>query len=468
MKFKHLARVMTAAIGLCAISSCFCACAEKNDPNTLNVICYDGGYGSTWLDKTIEIFEQTHEGYKVNPTYNKNASVTIKTNIDRNNNIDDLYISVGIDWQSYAAKGQLAPLDDLYEREVDGIKIKDKLTSCYANSVYTTGKDREEHAYRTPWIAGVGGIFYNVKMFEENNWEVPTTYEELVTLCQTIVDAKIRITGSDEMEYVKPFVWTGGEAYYWDYTLFTWWGQLAGKEKLNKFFQYDDPSLFNPDNTDSAYSDLKTAYTMWYDLIASHSEYSMPDCTGKAYMSAQLDFIGGKAAMMPNGQWLYNEMRQHASVTDFEMALMPTPHLSTAQYPNTYYCVGEDQSIVIPASSTKQDLAKDFIAIMASNQGCDIFLEQANGILAFNKTFDASDSKYDTFQKSIINVQTSPNTVLFTDYSPSTLGKLRKVGVWPLEARYNSAANKTENAAPGTFFNDIYTYVQGNWASWNK
>ena len=56
---------------------------------------------------------------------------------------------------------------------------------------------------------------------------------------------------------------------------------------------------------------------------------------------------------------------------------------------------------------------------------------------------------------------------MFTDYSPSALGKLRKVGIWPQEARYNGAANGAANAAPDAFFNDIYTYVSGNWSIWN-
>ena len=370
----------------------------------------------------------------------------------KRDNTDDLYISVGIDWQGYATQGKLAPLDDLYERVVDGVSLKDKLADCYSESVYSVGADGQEHAYRTPWIAGIGGIFYNVNMFRDNGWEVPETYEELTALCRQIVDSK---------------VWTGGESYYWDYTVYTWWGQLAGKDKLDKFFLYDSPELFNANVEGSAYADLKRAYTMWYDLIAAHPEYSMADCSGKAYMSAQLDFIGGKAAMMPNGQWLYNEMKTHAGVTGFEMGLMPTPHAADAQYPNTYYCVGEDQSIVIPASSEKQELAKDFIAIMASDQGCDIFFENANGILAFNKTFEENSEKYDTFQNSLIKIQNIPDLTMFTDYSPSALGKLRKVGIWPQEARYNGAANGAANAAPDAFFNDIYTYVSGNWSIWN-
>lgn len=459
---------------LCA--TLFGGCSStKNDPNTLNIVVYDGGYGSQWVYDVIEIFESENPGYTVNPIISKNAATIITTNMSKNNNTDDLYISVNIDWDIYAPQGKLASLDDLYSSEVDGVLFKDKVNDCYQNAVKATCRG-EEHYYRTPWTAGVGGIFYNVKMFRENGWNVPKTYEELQSLCETISKANVPVEGSDE-ETVKPFVFTGGESYYWEYTIFNWWGQLAGKENIDDFLQYDSPSDFDYTNKEhgTAYSALKDSYSLWYDLIAKNNDkYCMNDCTAKTYTAAQGDFVSGKAAMMPNGQWLYNEMKDVAG--DFEMALMPTPYApgidDNSPTAHTQYVVGQDQSIVIPASSTKQDLAKKFIQVIASNRGCEIFLRQANGILGFDYSFDESDPTLTTFQKSILSVQNGGN-VLFNDYSNTLLGKSGQFEVIPVAEPYNLAitgykSGDTQNSTntPDKVFTTIKNYVASNWSIW--
>lgn len=459
---------------LCATVLGSCS-GKKDDPNTLNLVVYDGGYGSQWVYDLIDVFESENAGYKVNVTVSKNAATIITTNMSKNNNTDDLYISVNIDWDMYAPQGKLAVLDDLYETQVDGITFKDKVNDCYANAVKATCKG-EEHYFRTPWTAGVGGIFYNVKMFRENGWNIPETYEELQQLCETIANANVPVEGSDE-ETVKPFVFTGGESYYWEYTIFNWWGQLAGKDSIDDFLKYDSPLDFDYTNAEhgKAYSALKDAYSLWYDLIAKNSDaYCMKDCTGKTYTAAQGDFVSGKAAMMPNGQWLYNEMKEVAG--DFEMALMPTPYApgitAESATAHTQYVVGQDQSIVIPASSSKQDLAKKFIQLIASDRGCEIFLKKANGILGFNHTFDENDASLSTFQKSILAVQNESN-ILFNDYSNTLLGKSGQFEVIPVAEPYNLAvtgykASDEQNSTntPDKVFNTIKGYVASNWNMW--
>lgn len=37
-----------------------------------------------------------------------------------------------------------------------------------------------------PYVANAAGILYNREMFKEHGWEIPTTWEELITLCETI------------------------------------------------------------------------------------------------------------------------------------------------------------------------------------------------------------------------------------------------------------------------------------------
>ena len=43
-----------------------------------------------------------------------------------------------------------------------------------------------------PYVANAAGILYNKEMFEEHGWEIPTTWDELMSLCQEIQNAGIK------------------------------------------------------------------------------------------------------------------------------------------------------------------------------------------------------------------------------------------------------------------------------------
>ncbi len=38
--------------------------------------------------------------------------------------------------------------------------------------------------YAVPYAANAAGILYNKAMFEEHGWKIPTTWDELMSLCQ--------------------------------------------------------------------------------------------------------------------------------------------------------------------------------------------------------------------------------------------------------------------------------------------
>ena len=113
---------------------------------------------------------------------------------------------------------------------VDGVTVEEKVNDEFKPSLKMNVKG-EEHVYRLPWTSGFGGIFYNAKMFEENGWKVPETTAELTALVKQILENPVEVKGDDAMS-VKPFVYTGENTDYFDYTIFNWWMQLAGYDKV--------------------------------------------------------------------------------------------------------------------------------------------------------------------------------------------------------------------------------------------
>lgn len=445
-----------AALSMVGLASC----TQQSDPNTLNIVCLNKGYGRGWIDEIVAKWEEQNPDYKVNLVAESDASSIIDSHLASKNNTDDLYISVGAKWRTYAASGKLLALDDLLEETVDGVKVKEKVNSEYHNSIYYG-----DHSYRLPWTSGIGGIYYNHAMFEQYGWEVPTTYAELLELVNTINAARKPVAGS-KTDVIKPFVYTGQNTDYFDYAVFTWWGQLAGKEAIDEFLKYDNPNDFDSEQNET-YAKLKQATAMW-DVLFQDGNY-VTGSANKTNHQAQQDFLNGYAAMMFNSDWLYNEMLGYTDngqlPATFDLRLMPTPTATDAEYADTSYIVGEDQYIAIPKTSTKPELAKSFIKLLISDYGCETFLKHSNALLAYN--WDSSS--YTPANNYIVSLLGYKNslTSTFTNFSNNVMYLSGIIDIWgksayrPFEGIVNTGAYTVDTA-----FTRIAGEVKRNWGTW--
>lgn len=482
---KKFLKIAVSAILAATVALPIAACTPSSDPNVLNIICLDKGYGSDWINTIADKFEEENEGYTVKVTATAEAGSLITSHLNSKNNTDDLYISVGSSWKTYAAQGKFASLDDLLEDTVDGVKVKDKVAVEYSESIYipdrTTGGLK---SYRLPWTSGVGGIFYNKTMFEENGWSdwlnetynltggVPETYEQLLALTEKIVadDASVEVNG--KLEKVYPFVYTSANIDYFDYAVYTWWAQLAGEDAVKEFTKYEAASNYDA-QSNQTYAYLKQATEMWYNLFSNSSYYT----SGTTNHTAQTMFVNGYAAMMFNGDWLYNETLGYGINNGFRLALMKTPVATGAQDPDITYTIGEDQYIAIPASSQKQELAKQFIKLMVSDWGCEVFMNEAHGLLAYKNSLTA-DSTDDEFMSNLITVKNG-YTSAFTSYptlsaitAPNTgncmLNLNDLIDIWGTSSLRPYTRLIQGQTTVAEAFTTIYTEINRNWNDWRK
>lgn len=443
---------------------------SSSSSETLNIVCLNLGYGREWIDEAVAIWEAANPGYEVDLTASEDASSIIASDIYKSSNPDDLYICNGTAWKTYAGAGKLLDISDILEEEVDGVKIADKINDEYKNSVYFPDSSGVNHTYRLPWTSGIGGIMYNATLFEEQGWEVPTTYDELVSLCDTIVNAGIASDPSDPTSNpVYPFSFTGANSDYFDYTVFSWWGQISGVEAITEFKKYSSSSQFDATSNET-YAGLKTAVDMWYGLFgpSKANVYYDGEDIARDNHTAQKNFMNGKAAMMFNGDWVYNEMLNYTTSgtlpTTFSMKIMDTPKHSSATH-EAGYIIGEDQYIAVPASTTKAELAKSFIKTLVSDEVINIFANKAHGLLAYKHTgtMDVGD---DVYMNSLIDYRNSLDET-FTDYSSSSVylnGYCTFYGATskrPFQSLYRGTYASVDAA-----FEDIYNTVVAQWGTW--
>lgn len=132
------------------------------------------------------------------------------------------------------------------------------------------------------------GFFYNVGLFEENEIDIPETWEQFLAVCEALKKLGVAPVASDGTE-------SGYNSWY-----FTWLCMRnAGPDKLlqaglDKTGEaWDDPAFLEAAEIEEDF--IKRAYFQeGYD--------------GSVWPAAQVDWVQGRAAMILCGSWLPGEM----------------------------------------------------------------------------------------------------------------------------------------------------------------
>ena len=469
MNKKFFILPLVAASAFLALTAC--DPSNKRGENELYITVYDGGYGTEWIDKVASDYQEK-TGVQVHWTADQ--SILDRMDSELENPESDIYMSHDIRWQEYAEAGEIECLDDLYESEVEGTGRTFKQRLC--GGAEEVSKLEDGHYYKVCYTQGAGGFIYNKTMFEENGWEVPETYDELVTLCQTIVDAHIQ---TDDLVEVKPIGWSGADReYYWDYIVFEWWAQLGGKGAIDDFKAYlgndgrysTGYQVYDPNNN---HKEFVQAYQKWYDLIVGHPSFSIEKPQDEKLFQVNAKFASGQVAMIPYAQWAKYEIQQNSGIEfDFDIAMMKTPKVSaTAQDYN--YNVGFGDSMIIPSNipDSSKEAAKDFLRYLAGKEACKTFVDKARGaFLAFDYSIvDLGDLLNDTYIKSVYEKLTTCTNVNVCSMNPVAYINSASIMPWIGNTYYYS---KAFSAPSNTAYQStavgqsLYQTAQNGWASW--
>jgi raffinose/stachyose/melibiose transport system substrate-binding protein len=145
------------------------------------------------------------------------------------------------------------------------------------------GFKKDGKLYGLPRNTDIMAFYYNQKMFEDNGWKVPTTYEELLALSATIKEKDI-----------VPVAMDGGDGWPMAIYLTDLLVRIEGK---------DAAALINKAVGAGDFSDPK--FTQAVDLLVQSAEAGMfqTGYDSQDYGTAMNLFTNGQAAMFYMGSW---------------------------------------------------------------------------------------------------------------------------------------------------------------------
>ncbi len=405
-------KLFTFTLAIVIVFGVLTACSGNNKPGknnasepdqnsgeeavTLKVSFFQGGYGDSWFIWLKEQFEQQHKNVTIELEGNPKMNEIIQPRMESGTNVPDvLYVDDSL-MRKWGPAGLLTDLTDMYqETTADGKKLADTITESTDNAMDVFGK-----RYGLPWTKLTQGIIYNVGMFEENGWEYPKTWEEMEQLVEQI-----------KAKGIAPFTYPGQHIPYlfpFGHSAYLQYGGPEFIEKLTNPTEADIPSLYE-------HNGFKRAYSLLEQMVKE--DWMLKGTLALNHTESQMEFLRGKSAMILNGEWLENEMKD-ALPEGFRMKMMPIPPAKDAVVNEPVIESLTSGFGGIPNASKNQEWAKKFLMFTASEEANRKFTELTGSSRAF--IYSVEGLPISDFTKSVLEAATTYKTIALV-YKPQAL-----------------------------------------------
>ncbi|WP_054942435.1 extracellular solute-binding protein [Paenibacillus ihuae] len=226
------------------------------------------------VEQIIDEYENEHPNITVKQEVLENEQYKNKLKVlSASNELPDVGITWAAGFMEPYVKGDLfAPLDDI----LSGDRLRDKFVAGTTEAYMVGGK-----TYALPIELNISPIYYNKDIFAKYNLQVPTTYEQLKQVIQTLADngvAPIALGNKDR--------WTGSLWYMYLAD------RIAGSDTLKKATNgtgsFEDPGLIR------AAAEVQTLV----DMDAFNKGFN-----GLSNDEGKSEFVNEKAALYLTGTW---------------------------------------------------------------------------------------------------------------------------------------------------------------------
>ncbi len=266
-------------------------------------------------------------------------------------------------------EGQLADLTDLMEAPAygqDGVTFADSIAPGSQAEGEFDGKQ-----FVLKYVFSVNGIWYNQALFDEQGWEYPQTWEDMLAMCE-------KIKSDTDM---APWTYQGLYPQYmrvvFDQLVFknAGWDGLLKLDNLAEDAWTQEPAV-------KALEALQALYD---------NGYIMEGTEGLSHTESQTFWLEGDAVFIPCGSWLENEMKD-VIPDGFQMVVKPTPSLTAEdKLPQTAVQASAGEDFIVFAQGKNVQGGKEYLRMLFSQEGARFFSEATKSLTVVNGSADDLD-----------------------------------------------------------------------------
>ena len=223
------------------------------------------------FDEMAERFNASQDEIYLEIESPNDAMTVLKTRFVREDYPDIIGIGGDINYSNFLDANMFMDISDF-----DGIS---DIKPAYMDIVKELEFIPQDGVHALPYVANCAAILYNKDMFEENGWEIPTTWSEFTALCDTISESGVAYP-----------LYMG---YKDTWTCMAPWNALAVG--------------LTPPDVCSQVNAGNTTFTEQYAEVAEKEkallQYAEPNPYAYSYNDACTAFARGESAMFPIGSY---------------------------------------------------------------------------------------------------------------------------------------------------------------------
>lgn len=325
---------------------------------TVKVAALESAYGAQMWTDIKTAFEAANPGVTVELTVDKKLEDVISPAMKAGDYPDVIMRPIGGEaalTETFVKDNNIVDLTDVLSMNVPGeeVKVADKILPGFVeNSItnpYGDGK-----TYMMPMFYSPCGLFYNETLLTEKGWEVPTTWDEMWVL-------------GDKAKAENIALFTYPTAGYFDAFFYAMLHE-ASADVFARAMKYEEGIWETPEAKQV------------FDIVAKLATYTEKTTPANAndndMRKNQQLILDNKAIFMPNGNWVIGEMAEAPRADGFKWGFTALPALTAGGERASYTFF---EQIWMPKGAANQDLGKQFIAYMYSDEAADIFAKSGVG-----------------------------------------------------------------------------------------
>ncbi|GEN56993.1 ABC transporter substrate-binding protein [Halolactibacillus alkaliphilus] len=286
------------------------------------------------FDALIEKFEAENPNIKVVQNNSPDADTVLFSRLSQNDIPDVLTINGGVTFGEVARAGVL--------KDLSGDPLLDTVTDEYEDMLKRLSRTDELYAF--PHSVNANGVIYNKTIFNDLGLEIPTTWDEFISLLDEIQAAG-----------VNPLMSTYGEAW----TILPPLNTIASNTHGMEFF--DELEAGNTSFTD-VYGEIA-------EKLLTLLPYAENDVFGSDYNMGNTAFANGEAAMYLQGVWALGPILE--ANPELEVGVFPMP----ATNGHNSIVSGVDVAIAIADDSDHPEEAQQFVEFLLQPENVEFYLE---------------------------------------------------------------------------------------------
>lgn len=342
MKGKRMKYLVSA---LCCMTAALAmqGCGNSADQKVEIEIVQYKPEAAIYFETVEEEFNATHDDIRLKISSPNDAMTILRTRFIREDYPDIIGIGGDINYSYFVDAGILADVS-----EYEGLQT---INPGYLDIAESLELVPTEGFYIVPYVANAAGVLYNRDLFAEHGWQIPETWQEMVTLCEEI-----------KGEGILPFYFGFKDTW----TCLAPWNAMAVE--------------LSPSDTTKQVNRGETNFTKEYKELSEKYLQLLPygpdDPFAYGYNDACTAFARGEAAMYPIGSYATPQILSVNPELNIDSFVMPASDDKDGRTLNS----GIDLGFCVTADCKNKEAAYEVLDFLLADENLQKYIDAQNAV----------------------------------------------------------------------------------------